>query len=444
MRVATTTFYDIGSRGLQTQQSNQARLQNQLNTGRRILSPSDDPIGASRALSVTQAQSVNAQYSVNSKAVDSALGLTESTLQQVVELVQNVQSLAIQAGNPALSLADRSSLNEALKSRYEELMGLANTTDGGGQYLFSGFRGDTKPFSEASFGKVDYLGDEGQRLVQISASRNLPISESGSAVFGEIKNGNGTFQTGAAAGNTGSGMVDLGTVSNPLKWGDPANVQNYKVSFSVDAAGATTYDIVDSRATLADGSANANFNKSMIDGYDYAVPRVGAMPRGYSAGSEIQFKQLAGETAVPGWDAGASLSIKGVPANGDSFSIRPSQNQDMFSMLADFSTQLGAAQFDENSKANYQNGLARVIGNLSSALDNVLSTQAKIGARMNETDSVRNTNGDLDLQYAQTLSGLQDLDYTKAITDFTLTQTLLEAARASFSKVQGMSLFKYL
>ncbi|WP_432719769.1 flagellar hook-associated protein FlgL [Jeongeupia wiesaeckerbachi] len=434
IRVATSTVYALSNRGLQSQQSTQVRLQNQLSTGRRILTPSDDPIGAARALSVNQAQSVNAQYSVNSKAVDSALGLTESTLQQVVELVQNVQQLAVQAGNPALSSADLQSVNVELKSRYEELMGLANTTDGTGQYLFSGFRGSTKPFSESSFGNVQYLGDEGQRLVQISASRNLPISDSGSAVFGSVKNGNGIFQTGATAGNTGSGTVDIGTVTNPLQWNATGNVRDYKVSFSVDAAGATTYDIVD-----------ATSNKSMIDGYDYAGgARAGAMPRGYNAGSEIEFKRLPTDPAGANWDAGVSISVKGVPANGDSFSVKPSQSQDMFSMLADFSGILGATQFDENSKATYQTGLGRVIGNLSNALDSVLTTQASIGARMKETESVRSTNEDLDLQYSKTLSGLQDLDYTKALSDFAMTQTLLDAARATFSKVQGMSLFKYL
>ncbi|AOY02202.1 flagellar hook-associated protein 3 [Jeongeupia sp. USM3] len=441
MRVATSTLYALSNRGMQTQQSQQARLQSQLSTGRRILTPSDDPIGAARALSVNQAQSVNAQYSVNSKAVDSALGLTESTLQQVVELVQNVQQLAIQAGNPALSPADLQSVNVELKSRYEELMGLANTTDGTGQYLFSGFSGSTKPFSESSFGNVQYLGDEGQRLVQISSSRNLPISDSGSAIFGSVKNGNGTFQTGAAAGNTGSGTIDIGSVTNLQQWA--AASQDYKVSFSVAAGGATTYDIVDNRATLANGSPNANYNRSMIDGYDYAGgARTG--PRAYNAGGTIEFKRLPTDPAGAAWDAGVSISVKGVPANGDSFSVKPSVNQDMFSMLADFSNILGAPQFDENSKATYQTGLGRVIGHLSSALDNVLSTQASIGARMKETESVRDTNDDLALQYSQTLSGLQDLDYTKAISDFAMTQTLLDAARATFSKVQGMSLFKYL
>ena len=64
--------------------------------------------------------------------------------------------------------------------------------------------------------------------------------------------------------------------------------------------------------------------------------------------------------------------------------------------------------------------------------------------RMNELDAVQSTNSDLDLQYNKTLSTLQDLDYTKAISDFSQNQTLLQAAQQSFAAVQGLSLFKYI
>ena len=51
---------------------------------------------------------------------------------------------------------------------------------------------------------------------------------------------------------------------------------------------------------------------------------------------------------------------------------------------------------------------------------------------------------DLDVQYNATLSDLQDLDYAKAISDFTLQKTYLEAAQSSFAKIAGLSLFNYL
>lgn len=63
--------------------------------------------------------------------------------------------------------------------------------------------------------------------------------------------------------------------------------------------------------------------------------------------------------------------------------------------------------------------------NLDNALSHVLKVQASIGARMKETESVQDTNEDMQLQYSKTISGLQDLDYAAAISEFSMNQMLL-------------------
>ena len=82
--------------------------------------------------------------------------------------------------------------------------------------------------------------------------------------------------------------------------------------------------------------------------------------------------------------------------------------------------------------------------NLDQAFDNITRVQATIGTRLQEIDSLGNAASDLDIQYQSTLSDLQDLDYTKAISDFIKQQTNLEAAQKSFAQISGMSLFNYL
>ena len=66
--------------------------------------------------------------------------------------------------------------------------------------------------------------------------------------------------------------------------------------------------------------------------------------------------------------------------------------------------------------------------------------RATLGSRMNELESLGYLNQDLSLQYQQTLSKLQDLDYAKAVTDLTRKQIELEAAQQSFAKVSQLSL----
>ncbi|WP_035053220.1 flagellar hook-associated protein FlgL [Andreprevotia chitinilytica] len=458
MRVATSTIFNTGVFGMQNLQQNQFKLQSQLSTGRKILSPSDDPIASARALQLTESSSIVTQFTTNSDSANSALSSSEATMTQLTTLVQNVQQLAVDAGNPTQTASDKAALDSQLQGLYQQLLGLSNQTDGDGQYLFSGFKGNVKPFTETSFGNVTYNGDDGQRLVQISASRSIPISEAGSDVFQKIKTGNGTFESGYTATNTGSGIISAGEVTDPSKWNNAANLQGYKISFQTipnptdPTKTITSYDIIDNQPFLpGTATANPNFNKSMIDSFNYtAGPRpVGvSLPRTYTSGGDIVFAQQAGEATplIANWDFGAKVSISGTPKAGDSFTTQASQNVDMFKILANFSAALKSYAPDGTGKgqAAYQNQLNSVISDLANGLNSVLTTRASQGARMNEVSEVKTTNTDVTLQYKTTLSGLQDLDYTKAISDFTQNQQLLTAAQQSFAAVQGLSLFKYI
>lgn len=87
MRLATTTIFNIGAQSLQSHISDQAKLQAQLSSMRKILTPADDPIASARILDITQAKSINEQYATNSAAADSFMRLSESTLGQVVSLI---------------------------------------------------------------------------------------------------------------------------------------------------------------------------------------------------------------------------------------------------------------------------------------------------------------------------------------------------------------------
>ena len=96
------------------------------------------------------------------------------------------------------------------------------------------------------------------------------------------------------------------------------------------------------------------------------------------------------------------------------------------------------------SGAALANGLAASQRNLDNAMENISTVRASTGARMRELDSVKNTGDDRALQYSQTLSALQDLDYAKASSELVQQQLNLEAAQKSFVKVAGLSLFNYL
>ncbi|MHB1290726.1 MAG: flagellar hook-associated protein FlgL [Sulfuricella sp.] len=402
MRISTNMIYDMGVAGIQQQTSDLIKTQQQVSSGRRILSPSDDPVASARVLDLSQSQSLNKQYDTNTGSATSSLGLEESILGSVGNLIQDVRTSALLAANAPLTDQNRASIATELRGRYQELLGLANSTDGNGQYMFSGYNGVTKPFVETTLGNVTYQGDQGQRLIQISPSRQMAVSDSGTDVFQRIKNGNGTIVGVAAAANTGTGIIDPATVTNLAD----ANLrQPVSIVFNNPP---TTFNVT--------GTGTGN---------PVNVP--------YTSGSTISYN---------GW----SMNIKGAPQTGDTFTVQPSSNVDMFKTLGDLITQLetpiqgGGA----GATAKLANNINTAIQNFDQSLQNVLTVRASVGARMNEVDSVKSTGADLQLQYQQTLSGLQDLDYAKAITDLTRQQTSLEAAQKSFAKIQGLSLFSYI
>ncbi len=225
MRVSTNTIYDLGVASIQQQNSALVKTQQQVATGRRILTPQDDPVAAARVLEVSQAKAMNQQYDVNTNSATSALSLEEGVLQSVDNLILDVKEAIGTAGGPLMSKASLSALATNLRARNQELLGLANSTDGNGQYMFSGYKGSIQPFSQNALG-VTYSGDQGQRLMQISPSRQIAVSDSGSDVFMQIKNGNGTFVTEAGAANTGTGLVSAGSATTAY------DGNNYQVSFT--------------------------------------------------------------------------------------------------------------------------------------------------------------------------------------------------------------------
>lgn len=194
MRISSNTSYELGIAALNRQQAAQIKTLEQMSTGRRMLTPSENPAAYVRALEVSQADAGNTQYAINRQNAMSNLGMLEGTLGNVTNLVQNAQELAVYAGNGTLTDSGRGAIATELRGNLEELLALANRTDANGQYLFSGFQGSTKPFADTGAG-VQYFGDDGQRLVQASASRQLAVNESGRNVFERIPASGGGYQS---------------------------------------------------------------------------------------------------------------------------------------------------------------------------------------------------------------------------------------------------------
>ena len=242
MRISTSNIFDIGTAAIVRGQAEMMKTQQQLSSGRRLNSPADDPVAASEALRLRQADSLNSQYQNNQQTALGSLTQVESTLADVTSLLQDVRTAAVAAGNTSLSDLDRQSIAQDIAGRLEQLIGYANATDGKGSYLFGGYSDTAPPFSKTiSAGglTVQYTGDQGGRALQVSDTRAIDLSVNGSSVFAGGDAGNGTFTTAADAANTGTGLISTGQVTdtNALVAG-----HSYQIVFT---GTGTTYDVVD-------------------------------------------------------------------------------------------------------------------------------------------------------------------------------------------------------
>ena len=427
MRISTTQMHAFGLDAMSRQNERLLKTQQQIATGRKLLTPADGPVEAARALEIRQSKAIGEQQRVNQDSARSALGIAETQLAAAENVLTDLRTLAVQGGNGVLGTPERTSIAAEMRSRFQELLGIANATDAAGGYLFSGYQTATRPFASSVGGATTYFGDDGRRLLQVGPSRQLEISDPGSELFMNVRTGNGTFLTQALATNAGGGIIDSGAVTDPSKWASPANSGDLSIRFAV-INGATTYDLVD----------NVSGN-SLLTG---APSGAGPYARTYVSGQPIN---LRAQGAEPPFDFGSAVIINGAPANGDRFDLKSSGTQSVFDTLSQIILALERGPAGGASgNAPLMNAIGAGLANLDQALSRAMDTRARIGARMNELDSLTDSNGASDIQYAQTLSKLEDLDLTEAISRLTLQQTGLEAAQKSFVRIANLSLFNYV
>lgn len=191
MRISTNTMYQTAISKISTLQAEQSKIQQQIASEKRILTPSDDPIAASRALSISSSQSQNAQFASNRQIANTSLTGLDTSLGSITELLTSTRTTLV--GNAGTLSADqRTVLSTNLKGSLQTLLGYANTKDAVGNYMYAGFQGDTVPFTATATGAT-YNGDSSQQQLQVDSQRKMVINAPGDSVF--QAGGNDVFST---------------------------------------------------------------------------------------------------------------------------------------------------------------------------------------------------------------------------------------------------------
>lgn len=208
MRITTANAYDAVVANLQRRQQQLVASQTQLTSGKRVQRASDDPAAAAQA---ERALAWQARVQTQQRALDAsrnAMQLTESTLGNAGELLQQAREAIVQAGNGSYGDSERAHPAQSLKDLRDQLFALANGTDGTGRYLFGGQGADSAPFRDAP-GGVQYDGMSGG--LQTASGETTPLTVDGRKIWLQAPDPSNPGGTLSVFGVLDQAITDLGT-----------------------------------------------------------------------------------------------------------------------------------------------------------------------------------------------------------------------------------------
>lgn len=405
MRISTQQLFNRGLESIQDVTAQQQKTQLQLSTGKKILSPADDPVASTRILELNQELEINKQFQRNVELAEGHLNLQDDLLGGINTVVQRVRELMITAGNGALGKSDLSAISAEVKERLDQLAGLLNSQDASGEFLFSGFQGGTQPFQKNISGAYVYEGDEGKRFVQVEPNVTIATTQNGKQIFQDIPVDKNTFYTEASPRNQ-----------------------------AVPPASITSGKVIDQE--LYDAFYPSDMVVTFNSANQYSITDK-------STGRAL----LSNQTYAPN-DAisinGVQFEITGSPVAGDAFFVESSSKQGLLTTVEKFIYTLDSFDPSVEGRAVFDANLASSISNLDNAETSLLESRSQIGARLNTIETTAEQLKDVEVLTKEILSKLESIDYAETVSLLSIQQFTLEAAYSSYSRITSLTLFDRL
>ena len=324
----------------------------------------------------------------------------ESELGKAHGALQDFRDLVVQAGNGSYDQVARDALVQQMQSLRDQILGYANAKDSNGLPIFRGLGSPDTPLQSTPPGSSSQL-NPGQST---GSDNGLPISLDGHAAWLNVPTGNGVFVVNGAASNSGKAWADVGSVTDPSK----VTGDSYTLVFTKDpTTGEVSYEINSSSATVTNP----------------VVP-----PTPYKEGQAITV-------------GGQQISIKGTPADGDSFTMSPSTRTDIFSVL---DQAIATVKGGTGGSTALQQGLGRALSELDSGMNRVQAMRSYAGDQLKRADGLESDMKDQALTQEGARSRAEDIDMITALSQVDTQKVGLQAALQSYAQMQKLSLFNYI
>lgn len=185
MRISTNTIFQSGTNQLMSLQTDLNKLSIQTATGKRVNSPADDPVAAARLLELNTAKDLNANFGSTRKTAETLLQTYETSLTNVTDTIQAIQSSVIAAGNGTYTDSERAKVANELQGYLDTLLNLANSKDSQGNYMYAGYATQTVPFElNTVTGSYEYKANSTRTELQVDIQSKMSVTYTGDQIFG--------------------------------------------------------------------------------------------------------------------------------------------------------------------------------------------------------------------------------------------------------------------
>ncbi|MBA6233388.1 MULTISPECIES: flagellar hook-associated protein FlgL [unclassified Colwellia] len=418
MRISTSQFYQISANSMSKMQSDLQDQVKYLSAGKQVLTAKDAPIqnislgGIKEELRSIERFETNITQAVNHN------NRQEVSLSNTQDVLMQVQDIFIQANNGAYDDENLKSLSAQLKSNLEQLVDIANTKNETGEYIFSGFQVDQRPFSAGPDNQVTYLGDNKIAELQISTNIRVTKNTPGDDIFMNIDNSVGDFIPSAIQNLTPPADPDP---EEPYIYVESAKIVDRQAYNAAAMTPNLTFDFTD---TDADGVVD---DVTITDGA--AVVSHGPVP--FIAGQTIAFN-------------GMEVELDGNPLPGDQFSLTPQEKVSVFDTLKSAIDWIDNSIEGTDDPKQLQVDYKYLLTQLDGAFGHITSKRAEVGITLNKIDVQRNVALDLSVMLQSSRGKIEDLDFASAVSLFEQQKMSLQATQQTFKQIEGLSLFNYI
>jgi flagellar hook-associated protein 3 FlgL len=448
-RLGSSNAYDNALRNLQNRQTSLSNLQENLTSGKKITSASDDPTGAAQA---ERAMNRIARISTDQRALEAqknSIAAAEGTLGDITNALQNFRELVVSAGNGTHTAAERTTIAVQLTGLRDQILTLANTKDSNGLPLFAALGSALKPFVGPQSTAPDYTFD-GLPGQAASGSYAIPFTLDGESAFMNQPARDAVFNV--AVGNTTTSDKAIPT-TRALVTDNVVVTNNATVAATATLSAATagapeypTYTVAFSNVTSnpLTGMTSVDYaitESPSVSGAALITPATATYKTGEA--SKISITGIPGlsfniKGTPPITDKATGAVVIGSPANGDTITITPKAS--VFSVLDTAITDIGKA-----SNANAANqAIAQALHNIDTGMARVSAVRGQAGDLLGRADRISATNEKRNIEQEGNRSRAEDLDMIKGLSDFQNQQTGYQAALQSYAQVQKLSLFNYI